>query len=104
MPYIANTDEDRREMLAAIGVDSIDTLWQQAGVGIPAPDLSAIPEGRSEYEVNRYLAGLDDFENPRANRNRSGLATAGTTHLSGDRLDETRAARHPDVASLEPSP
>lgn len=60
MPYIANTDEDRREMLAVIGVDSIDTLWQHAGVDMPAPDLSAIPEGRSEYEVNRYLAGLAD--------------------------------------------
>ena len=109
MPYIANTDEDRREMLAAIGVDSIDTLWQQAGVGIPAPDLSAIPEGRSEYEVNRYLAGLDDFVDEilrileRIETDPDSLLQAPHTYPV-TRLDETRAARHPDLASLEPSP
>ncbi len=59
MPYIANTDDDRREMLAAIGLESMDELWAQAGITAPPPDLS-IPEGKSEYEVTRYLAGLAD--------------------------------------------
>ncbi len=60
MPYIANTDDDRREMLAEIGVADIDALWQEAGVSMPQPDFAAMPEGKSEYEVIRYLAGLAD--------------------------------------------
>lgn len=57
MPYIANTDADRREMLAVIGVPSMDALWQRAGVTPSKPDL-ALPEGLSEYEVVRKLSGL----------------------------------------------
>ncbi len=59
MPYIANTDDDRREMLAAIGVGSMDQLWTAAGVTNPKPELN-LPEGLSEYEVTQYLAGLAD--------------------------------------------
>jgi glycine dehydrogenase subunit 1 len=62
MPYIANTDEDRREMLETIGCSSVEELWKAAGVDFPVPDLSDIPKGLSEYEVVRYLQGL-------ANRN-----------------------------------
>ena len=58
MPYIANTDQDRASMLKYIGVGSIDELWEKADVTLPKPDLSKIPEGKSEYEVTRYLAGL----------------------------------------------
>jgi glycine dehydrogenase subunit 1 len=60
MPYIANTDEDRREMLDVIGVDSMDDLWRQAGITQPKPALD-VPEGLSEYEVIRKLGGLADL-------------------------------------------
>lgn len=60
MPYIANTDNDRREMLDAIGVSDMAELWRQAGVDEPAPALDQVPPGRSEYEVVRYLAKLAD--------------------------------------------
>jgi len=50
MTYISNTDEERREMLAAIGVEAVDDLFAD----IP-PDLRArsfaLPAGRSEMEV-----------------------------------------------------
>ena len=58
MPYIANTDKDRSEMLETIGVGGIAELWEKAGVTLPKPDLSKIPQSKSEYEVTRYLAGL----------------------------------------------
>ncbi len=58
MPYIANTDSDRTQMFETIGVDDMDHLWRDAGVTGDKPELSGIPEGRSEYEVTRYLAGL----------------------------------------------
>ncbi len=58
MPYIANTDHDRRVMLEAIGVESMDALWQQAQVFESPPDLQSIPDGQSECEVTRRLSGL----------------------------------------------
>ena len=60
MPYIANTDEDRRQMLAAIGVETMDELWEKAGVLTPAPDMD-LPPGLSEFEVIRHLSGLASF-------------------------------------------
>ena len=60
MPYIANTDEDRREMLETIGCSSVNELWKAAGVDFPVPNLSDVPKGLSEYEVVRYLQGLAD--------------------------------------------
>ncbi len=66
MPYIANTDDDRRAMLEAIGVESMEALWQGAQVFEPSPDLHAIPDRQSEFEVTRRLSSL-------AARNRSDL-------------------------------
>ena len=58
MPYIPNTDADRREMLAAAGFASIEDMWEQAGVKFSPPKLDGIPEGKSEFEVMSYLSGL----------------------------------------------
>ena len=58
MPYIANTDSDRAEMLRTAGFSSIAEMWEKAGVRFPYPALEGIPEGRSEYEVLRRLEDL----------------------------------------------
>ncbi|MDQ0288436.1 aminomethyl-transferring glycine dehydrogenase subunit GcvPA [Oligosphaera ethanolica] len=58
MPFIANTDADRREMLAAIGCASLDQLWDKANVPAPTSDFSMLPSGRSEYEVAKHLTHL----------------------------------------------
>ena len=58
MPYVANTDDDRGEMLAAVGFSSADELFAAAGLTEPPPELSGIPEGKSEYEVMRELRRL----------------------------------------------
>jgi len=58
MPYIPNTDADRREMLAAAGFASIADMWERAGVKFSPPKLDGIPEGKSEFEVMSYLSGL----------------------------------------------
>ncbi len=69
MPYIANTDRDRAEMLRAIGADNMEDLWHRAGVAETArTDPSALHR------------------------------TPETTPVG--RLDETEAARHPDLSSL----
>jgi glycine dehydrogenase subunit 1 len=60
MPYIANTDQDRADMLAALGWRDLDAMWQAVGITDPPPALAHIPAGRSEYEVTRHLANLAD--------------------------------------------
>ena len=60
MPYIANVESDRREMLAAAGVGSMEELWRKAGVNVAPPELAGIPEGLSEYEVCTRLGTLAD--------------------------------------------
>lgn len=58
MPYIANTKQDREEMLKTIGVNSISELWEKTAVPDRNIDLSSIPSARSEYEVTKHLSGL----------------------------------------------
>ena len=66
MPFIANTDADREAMFAAIGVPDMQTLWRDAGITTPSPELAGIADGLSEFEVLRRLSGL-------ANRNAHNL-------------------------------
>ena len=58
MRYLPLTPVERQDMLAKIGVASMDDLF----LGIPAdkrlPGLTRLPAGRSEYDVERLLAGL----------------------------------------------
>ncbi len=58
MPYVPLTVAEKEQMLAAIGVPNMAELWQQA-VGVEElHDFSALPHGRSEFEVTRYLSEL----------------------------------------------
>jgi len=58
LPYIANTDADRQEMLKTIGCSSFEEMWKLAQVNAPAPSLSDLPHGLSEYEVVNRLKKL----------------------------------------------
>ena len=58
MPYIANTPAEQREMLDAVGCSDFAEMWRNAGVTVPPPDLEALPDGRSEFEVTRILREL----------------------------------------------
>ncbi len=57
MTYLPHTDEDRRAMLAAIGVDQIDDLFDGLPGRLRFPRLD-LPEPVSELEVERELAEL----------------------------------------------
>ena len=57
MPYIANTDADRRAMLQAIGLSEVDQLFADIPARLQVPAL-ALPEGRSEAEVYAQLHHL----------------------------------------------
>jgi len=72
-PYSPHTDEDRREMLAAIGVSSVDDLLTAVPADARRPKLG-IPSGMSEAEVQAHLGEL-------ASRNRP--ASAGPFFIGG---------------------
>ena len=51
MPFIPHTADDVRRMLAAVGVASLDDLFDEIPSGLCAAPLSAVPPGLSEMEV-----------------------------------------------------
>ena len=51
MPFIPHTEEDVRQMLAVIGVDSIDALFDEIPPTLRAKPLERVPEGLSEMQV-----------------------------------------------------
>lgn len=59
--YTPATEAERAEMLAAIGVDSIDELFAQIPADIRLNRPLDLEDGMSESEVYRLLAGLADL-------------------------------------------
>lgn len=57
MNYIPHTDKDRQEMLKAIGVKSMGDLFCDITPAL-RPKSFDIPEGRSEFEVSRFIHKL----------------------------------------------
>ena len=56
-PYTPNTDADRRQMLDAIGVDSVDELFADIPAQHRNPALD-LPPPLSEFDLKRYFAEL----------------------------------------------
>jgi glycine cleavage system P protein (glycine dehydrogenase) subunit 1 len=56
--YTGVTDRDRREMLDAIGVDSVDDLFADIPEGVRFRRPIDLPPGQSEQEVFEHLAAL----------------------------------------------
>ena len=56
-PYVPNTDPDRREMLDAIGVDSVAELFADVPEGYLNSSLD-IPPARDEFELVKYAGEL----------------------------------------------
>jgi glycine dehydrogenase subunit 1 len=60
MPFIPHTDDEIREMLTTIGVNSIEDLFDEIpkSLKISAKELQGIPSVISEMEVNRLVKEL----------------------------------------------
>jgi glycine dehydrogenase subunit 1 len=58
MPYTYNTPEDQQAMLAAIGLRSLEELFEQVPAELRLRRPLAIPEALSEIELDRELRGL----------------------------------------------
>ena len=50
MPFIPHTEHDIREMLAAVGVDSIEKLFDEIPAELRIDDLHGVPEALNEME------------------------------------------------------
>ncbi len=55
MPFIPHTDADVKQMLAAIGVSSIDQLFDEIPAALHAKGLTEVPEGMSEMDITRLM-------------------------------------------------
>jgi glycine dehydrogenase subunit 1 len=56
-PYTPNTDDDRQQMLEAIGVDSVEELFKDIPEGYTSESLN-LPSARSEPELMAYAQQL----------------------------------------------
>jgi len=57
MTYIANTDRQRQEMLSALGVDSIEKLFDIIPQDLQSASFN-LPKAKSEIEVRHHLQNL----------------------------------------------
>ncbi|MDX1517024.1 MAG: aminomethyl-transferring glycine dehydrogenase subunit GcvPA [Woeseiaceae bacterium] len=55
MPFIPHTDKDTAEMLAAIGADSIDELFDEIPPALRIDSLDGVPEALSEMQITRLM-------------------------------------------------
>ena len=63
MPFIPHTEADVHDMLAVIGAETIDDLFDEIDPRLRNVSLDAIPEGASEQEITRLMrerAGRDE--------------------------------------------
>ena len=55
MPFIPHTQADVDEMLAAIGADSIDALFDEIPAALRIKSLAGIPEALNEMQIGRLM-------------------------------------------------
>jgi glycine dehydrogenase subunit 1 len=55
MPFIPHTEEDIRAMLASIGADTVDELFDEIPPALKSGKLKKVPPGLSEMEISRLM-------------------------------------------------
>lgn len=55
MPFIPHTDQEITQMLQTIGVDSIESLFDEIPTHLRAAALAEVPTGMTEMEVSRLM-------------------------------------------------
>lgn len=55
MPFIPHTDDDIREMLDAIGAESIEQLFDEIPAELKIEELAGVPEAVTEMEISRLM-------------------------------------------------
>jgi glycine dehydrogenase subunit 1 len=55
MPFIPHSETDIREMLAAIGAENIEDLFDEIPANLRMGELSGVPEGLIEQDITRLM-------------------------------------------------
>jgi len=55
MPFIPHSETDIREMLAAIGADDVEALFDEIPANLRMGELSGVPEGLIEQDIARLM-------------------------------------------------
>lgn len=58
MRFIPHTEEDRRQMLDALGIENTDRLFEEIPAGVRLNRELQVPGGLAEMELSRHLAAL----------------------------------------------
>lgn len=58
MPFIPHTPQDVKEMLATLGINSIDNLFSEIPKELRIEGIKGIPEGMTEMEVSRLMHNI----------------------------------------------
>ncbi len=58
MRYVVHTENEKQEMLAALGLTNIKELFSDIDESLSYPDLSKIPLGKSEVEILRDMSEI----------------------------------------------
>src|SRR5689334_21559234 len=58
MKFLPSSDDERREMLAVIGVSSVEDLFRDVPAGVRSAGKPALPAPMSEIEIRRELGRL----------------------------------------------
>lgn len=56
MPFIPHTPDDIADMLAVIGVDDLNALFDEIPASLRNENLEQVPEGLSELEISRLMS------------------------------------------------
>ena len=56
MPFIPHTQHDIDEMLAEIGIDQLDALFDEIPAGLISDRLDNVPDGMGEMAMLQYMA------------------------------------------------
>jgi len=56
MPFVPHTEQDVRDMLDAIGVTDIETLFDEIPAALRCGELNGVPEALSEQQVSRLMS------------------------------------------------
>jgi len=86
MPYIYNTPEDEREMLEAIGVQSIDALFDAIPDGLKFNQSLDIPPALGELELTQHMTDLAE-RNVRVGQNTCFLGAGSYDHFVPSAID-----------------
>lgn len=55
MPFIPHTERDVKEMLATLGISSVDALFSEIPANLRINGIHGVPEGLSEMDVSRLM-------------------------------------------------